>query len=66
MQPEILRDARVRSVEWKDLTCLSSGEIVKELALSLPWLAVSLWLAHARWYLLALPASFMFFLVGLR
>ena len=66
MQPEILRDTRVRSVEWKDLTCLSSGEIVKELALSLPWLVVSLWLAHVGWYLFALPASFMFFLVGLR
>ena len=62
----ILRDARIRSVEWKDLTHLSLAEIVKELTLSLPWLAVSLWLANARLYWLALPASFMFFLVGLR
>ena len=66
MRQKTLRDTRVRSVEWKDLTYLSSGEIVKELVLSLPWLAASLWLAHAGWYFLALPASFMFFLVGLR
>jgi fatty acid desaturase len=66
MRQKTLRDTRVRSVEWKDLTHLSAGEIVKELVLSLPWLFASLWLAHAGWYLLALPASFMFFLVGLR
>ncbi len=66
MTPEILRDARVRSVEWKDLTQISSAEVFKELVLSLPWLAVSLWLASERLYFFALPASFMFFLVGLR
>jgi len=66
MSQKTLRDTRVRSVEWKDLTHLSAGEIVKELLLSLPWLVASLWLAHAGWYLLALPASFLFFLVGLR
>jgi len=66
MRQKIVGDTRARFVEWKDLTHLSAGEIVKELVLSLPWLAASLWLAHARWYFLALPASFMFFLVGLR
>jgi hypothetical protein len=66
MNPEIFRDARIRSVEWRDLTRLSATEILKELSLSLPWLAASLWLANMRLYLLALPASFMFFLVGLR
>lgn len=63
---EILQEARIRAVEWKDLTHLRPVEIVKELGLSLPWLAASLWLANARLYWLALPASFMFFLVGLR
>jgi fatty acid desaturase len=61
-----LRDTRVRSVEWRDLTQLSKAEVLKELLLSLPWLAASLWAAQARLYFLALPASFMFFLVGLR
>ncbi len=66
MNPEIPRDTRIRSVEWKDLTQLSPAEVFKELLLSLPWLAASLWLAGERLYFLALPASFMFFLVGLR
>ncbi len=66
MKPEIFRDPRIRSVEWRDLTRLTSSEILKELSLSLPWLALSLGLASLHLYLLALPASFMFFLVGLR
>lgn len=66
MKPESLRDPRVRSVEWKDLTQLTTAEIVKELLLSLPWLVASLWLANARLFVVALPLSFMFFLVGLR
>jgi fatty acid desaturase len=66
MTSEILRDERLRSVEWKDLTQLSRAEVFRELVLSLPWLAASLWLAGQRVYFLALPASFIFFLVGLR
>jgi fatty acid desaturase len=66
MQPEIFRDPRIRAVEWRDLTRLSTAEIVMELCLSIPWLAASLWLANAGLFALALPASFMFFLVGLR
>lgn len=66
MHPEILRDPRVRAVQWRDLTRLSSFEIVKELALPLPWLVGSLWLANHRLWPPALAASFMFFLVGLR
>jgi fatty acid desaturase len=66
MKPEILRDPTVRAVEWRDLTHLTATEILKELCLSLPWLVASLWLANARLFPLALPVSFMFFLVGLR
>jgi fatty acid desaturase len=66
MRPEIFQDPRVRSLQWKDLTLLSSTEIVKELLLSLPWLLFSLWLASTGWFALALVPSFMFFLVGLR
>src|SRR5438128_12073170 len=63
---EILKDPRVRSVEWKDLTLLSSAEIMRELLLSFPWLVVSLWLASQGWLVFSLGPSFMFFLVGLR
>jgi fatty acid desaturase len=66
METQTLQVAAIRSVEWKDLTHLSSAEVAKELLLSLPWLVASLWLASKRLYFLALPASFMFFLVGLR
>ena len=55
-----------RCVEWKDLLHLSSFEVATELGLSLPWLAGS-WIAAAHeQYALALAASFMFFLTGLR
>lgn len=66
MSLEILRDPRVRSVPWRDLTRLRAAEVIRELALSLPWLALSLALAAAGWWPLALPASFLFFLTGLR
>lgn len=63
---KILRDPRVRSVDWHDLTRLNRTEIVHELLLSTPWLVLSLLLASVRLYPLALVASFMFFLAGLR
>jgi len=63
---EILTDPRVRSVAWKDLTQLSRAGTARELALSLPWLALSLYLAGRGLYPLALLASFFFFLTGLR
>lgn len=66
MDPEILRDPRIRAVEWRDLARLSRVETITELLLPLPWLFLSLWLAHQHNFVLALPASFMFFLVGLR
>lgn len=66
MALEIMRDPRVRSVEWRDLLELSTWEIVKELLLVFPWLLTSLVLAHHRLYLLALGFSFVFFLCGLR
>jgi fatty acid desaturase len=66
MALEILRDPRVRSVQWKDLLVLSRWEIVKELLLCVPWLTTSLVLAHYKLYLFALGFSFIFFLCGLR
>ncbi len=68
---EIMRDPRVRGVEWRDLVALSRWEVVKELCLPVPWLGASLLLAGWAWSwpVLFLPASgcsFVFFLTGLR
>jgi fatty acid desaturase len=57
---------RVDSVQWRDLVALSRYEIARELLISVPWLALSLFAAHATMYPAALAASFMFFLTGLR
>ena len=56
----------LRQVSWVDLTRLRPHEVLHEILLSAPWLAVSLVSAANHWYWLALPASFMFFLTGLR
>ena len=53
-------------VPWRDLARLSPGEIARELALSAPWLLASWYAAAHSEYALALTASFMFFLTGLR
>lgn len=66
MAPALLRDPRLRAVEWRDLLDLSGRDVARELTLSLPWLAAALALAHAGLWPLALPASFVFFLCGLR
>jgi fatty acid desaturase len=66
MSLEILRDPRIRSVEWRDLVGLSKIQIAKELLLSVPWLAVAIYLAHLGYYLPALVSSYVFFLTGLR
>lgn len=63
---DILHDGRIRSIEWQDLTRLTRAEVVHELLLSAPWLALSLLMAASRLYPLALAASFVFFLAGLR
>lgn len=59
-------DPRWLGVEWHDLMAMSRGETWREVTLSLPWLALSLFLASEELYLLALPCSFMMFLTGLR
>ena len=60
------RDPCVRSVVWRDLTTLSPAAAARELLLPLPWLGLSLVSAHWRLWPLALAASFLFFLAGLR
>ena len=66
MSMGIMRDARIRTVQWKDLLELTPWEIFKEVVLWVPWLATSLALAHFGLYLPALLFSFIFFLCGLR
>ncbi len=66
MSVDVLSDPRIRSVRWRDLTRLSRLEVAKELLLSMPWLALSLWLASRGQFVLASAASFVFYLAGLR
>lgn len=71
MSLEIMRDPRVRGVEWRDLVALSRWEVVRELCLPVPWFGASLLLAGLAWswpvlFLPALGCSFVFFLTGLR
>ena len=68
---EIMRDPRVRGVEWRDLVALSPWEVIKELCLPVPWLGASLLLVGWAWswpvlFLPAMGCSFVFFLTGLR
>jgi len=72
MSLEIMRDPRVRSVQWRDLVDLHPLEVVKEVLISAPFLALSLYLAqlgfvrHWAWFIPALAVSYIFFLTGLR
>jgi fatty acid desaturase len=61
-----MHDALLRTVQWQDLLHLRKREVLHELLISSPWLAVSLLAFSAAHYALALFASFMFFLAGLR
>jgi len=60
------RAPALSSVEWRDLVRMTTWEKAWELGLSLPWLMLSLWLYGRGWWWLAAPASFYFFLTGLR
>lgn len=63
---ELRRDPRLRSIEWHDLRTLTRKQKITELLISAPWLILSVWLFQIGWVALALLASFMFFLTGLR
>ncbi len=53
-------------VSWADLRTYKRWEIIKELSLPFPWLALSLWATSNEWYPLTIIAAFYFFLTGLR
>lgn len=53
-------------IEWHDLAATTPTDAIRELLLPAPWLFGSLILAVEEFYPLALAASFVFFLTGLR
>jgi fatty acid desaturase len=58
--------SRISPVEWRDLAATTPSDAIRELLLPVPWLFGSLILAAQEFYPLALTASFVFFLTGLR
>jgi fatty acid desaturase len=61
-----MKTARSEAVEWRDLVRMTPTEKAWELALSLPWLLLSLWCYNQGWRVAGLCCSFYFFLTGLR
>jgi fatty acid desaturase len=59
-------DRRLATVAWRDLVALAWWEKAWEVALPLPWLAVSLVFYQQGWVVAGAAASFFFFLTGLR
>lgn len=57
---------RPSPLEWRDLAATTPTDAIRELLLPVPWLFGSLILAVEEFYPLALAASFVFFLTGLR
>ena len=55
-----------KGVAWHDLSAMTCRDTLRELALPLPWLALSLALYASPAWALGFPASFMFFLCALR
>ena len=58
--------SRPDPIEWRDLAATTPADAIRELLLPAPWLFGSLILAAQELYPLALTASFVFFLTGLR
>lgn len=59
-------DLALRRVAWRDLVAMRPRDGLVECLHPLPWLALSLALASAGRWLLAAPATFLFFLTALR
>ncbi len=66
MSLEILRDDRIRTIEWRDLRAITWGERLCDLTMWVPWLTMSLTFWWLGWSLPALAMAFVFFLTGLR
>lgn len=59
-------DPALRHVAWRDLVAMRPRDGLVECLHPLPWLILSLTLASFGLWLLAIPATFMFFLTALR
>lgn len=59
-------DARLREVQWRDLTSLTLSQKVTEVLISVPWCILSIVSFDRGWLIAGAVSSFMFFLTGLR
>jgi len=59
-------DPALRHVAWRDLVAMRPRDGVIECLHPIPWLILSFFLAGTGLWLLAIPASFLFFLTALR
>ena len=54
------------AIAWRDLVACRPDEVVRELCLPLPWLALALWFGSSGHPLAAVLATFVLFMTGLR
>ncbi|MHB8954712.1 MAG: fatty acid desaturase family protein [Pirellulaceae bacterium] len=66
MGHDLFYSPAIRAIAWQDLRGLTSAQVIRGLLLSPPWLLLSLVAAETRLLILALIASAVFFLAGLR
>jgi len=59
-------DARLRELEWRDLTTLTLKQRVVEVLISAPWCILAIVSFDRRWLVAGVASSFVFFLTGLR
>lgn len=59
-------DARLRELQWRDLTTLTLEQKAIEVLISVPWCILSIACFERRWLTAGIASSFMFFLTGLR
>jgi fatty acid desaturase len=63
---ELRGDARLRELEWRDLTTLTLRQKVTEVLISGPWCILAIASFDRGWLGVGTLSSFMFFLTGLR
>lgn len=54
------------AIVWRDLVACRPDEVVRELCLPLPWLALALWFGQTGHPIAAVLATFVLFMTGLR
>ncbi|MDO5770030.1 MAG: fatty acid desaturase [Psychrobacter sp.] len=61
-----MRHPTLANIQWQDLRDINQAETVYNVLLSLPFLILSGFAAYQGWWLIALGASFFFFMAALR